>query len=764
MRVIAVSTWFPTTRAPSRGSFVVRDLQAIARHDEVRVVHLVPPADDDGSRRLVHEGLDVLRIPMDPKRPDQVLAAARTLRRALTGADVVHSMAFSSLLPLALRRPHVPWVHTEHWSALTTPETLAGPVRAGLPALSRLLALPDHVTAVCEFLARPVRTIRGARPTGVVPCIVEPGPVVPRRDRADGTLRLVSTGGLIDRKDPLVAVRTLAELVSRGLDARLTWLGEGPLREPTLALAEELGVGDRLQLPGTVDGSEVRRALAGADLFFGPTRADNFFVSAAEALVAGRPVVLGATGGQGEYVDEAVGALVDIQDPVRYADAIVDLDSRTRATAAEDIAETIGDTFSSQRVGQAYHELYQEVAGHGTPGTSTPVTRRGHRRSPSPGTDPQLRNGATRPVEVVIACHTPERPVGRAVASVLDGNGDVASVTVVCHNRPAAEIAAAIDPSHRDAVRLIEHRDGFRSASGPFNAGMDRARAPYVAIMGSDDTLAPGAVASWLAVARRTGALFVITRLALGDPSHGVPTPAVRMAHGGRVDLVRDRLAYRSAPLGLMSVDMLRRSGIRLVEGAPVGGDVGMVTELMATLDVAYDRFGPPYVIGEDASDRVTYVVRPLTEQLGFFPGMLSASWFWGLSRRGRRAVAIKMLRIHVFGAVFYRPDPEIWTPGERADLARITGHVLAAAPGCERPLSRADRRLLDACLDPDAPAQELIDAAQARRHHGRPATLVTRSLLHVLDREAPLRFMTASVLVQQLPRVAALLSGRGKH
>ena len=31
--------------------------------------------------------------------------------------------------------------------------------------------------------------------------------------------------------------------------------------------------------------------LARADLFLGPTRSDNFYVSAAEAVVSGRPVV-----------------------------------------------------------------------------------------------------------------------------------------------------------------------------------------------------------------------------------------------------------------------------------------------------------------------------------------------------------------------------------------------------------------------------------------------------------------------------------------
>ncbi|PWH04986.1 glycosyl transferase [Brachybacterium endophyticum] len=359
-----------------------------------------------------------------------------------------------------------------------------------------------------------------------------------------------------------------------------------------------------------------------------------------------------------------------------------------------------------------------------------------------------------KPVDVVIACHTPERPVGRAVASILEGNAEHADVTVVAHNRPAEEIRGAIRPEHRESVRILEHRDTLRSASGPFNAGMREDGAPFVAIMGSDDTLAPGAVASWLAVQEATAAEFVITRLALGTAGHGVPTPAVRMLRSGRVDLVHDRLAYRSAPLGLMSRAMLRRTGAQLVEGATVGGDVAMVTRLMASVPTAYDRFGPPYVIGEDAGDRVTYVIRPMREQLGFFPDLLEADWFAALPCPARRAIGTKLLRIHVFGAVFYRQDARIWTAEERESLARITADVLRAAPGCERPLSRADRRLLDACGDPAIDAAELMTAARDRRRHGRPATLLPREITQLLAREAPPRFMASSLAVQMLPRL----------
>lgn len=359
MRITAVTTWFPTREAPSRGSFVVRDLAAIASLHEVRLVHLVPPGDDDSTRRLRHEGIEVLRIPMRPADPLSVSRAARALGPALAGAQLVHSMAFSALEPLALNRPTVPWVHTEHWSALSTPDTLPTAARLALPVAARLLTLPDVATAVCDFLAAPVRALRGRRPTRVVPCIVEPYEPEPRRDRADGALRMVSVGGLVDRKDPLLALETVAALVADGVDAHLTWVGQGPLREAVEARASATDLAGRVTLVGPLDTTGVRAALAGADLFLGPTKADNFFVSAAEAVIAGRPCVVGVTGGQGEYLTPATGALVASRDPQDWARAAVELDAVTRDTSAHEIAATIGDAFSSPVVAAGYNDAYR---------------------------------------------------------------------------------------------------------------------------------------------------------------------------------------------------------------------------------------------------------------------------------------------------------------------------------------------------------------------------------------------------------------------
>ena len=349
-------------------------------------------------------------------------------------------------------------------------------------------------------------------------------------------------------------------------------------------------------------------------------------------------------------------------------------------------------------------------------------------------------------VDLVVAVHSTARPVERAVASVLAHTRTPLRVTVVCHNIDAGPIAEKLGALVDDPrVRTIEHRDGLRSPSGPFNRGLDEATAPFVSIMGSDDLLEPGAVDSWVARQRADDADMVVTHLRHASGAY-VPTPPVRPWRTRRLEGSRDRLAYRSAPLGIV-----RRAAfptLRLTEGAPVGGDIAFVLSIwFSRRRISYDRTGPAYVIGADASDRVTFRPKPVAEEFTYLESLLEDSRFVGLGPRERASYAVKFLRVQVFGAVHNRPDPAFWTPQERADLRAVTRQILDLAPGAERVLSIADRRVLDAVLDLGTPVEVLFARGVARRRFRSPAALLTRDPSRLLAREAPLRFMVASVL-----------------
>lgn len=363
-------------------------------------------------------------------------------------------------------------------------------------------------------------------------------------------------------------------------------------------------------------------------------------------------------------------------------------------------------------------------------------------------------------VDVIIAVHNPARPIARAVASVLRHTSSDVRVTVVCHNTDRAGIAANLrDFADDPRLRLLQHNDGASSPSGPFNAGLDAATGSFTAIMGSDDELAPGAVDSWLRVQKRDDASMVIPRLAHAT-GEGVATPPVRPFRTRRLDPVRDRLAYRSAPLGLVSRSRL--GDIRLATGSGTGEDNAYSLRIWYSGEpISFDLGGPAYLIHDDARDRVTFSVRSIFRELHFLGPLLDGGLVDTLSPSGRAALVVKLIRIHVFGAVYNRRDAGAWDLSDLSDLDGLARRIIAIAPDAVRVLSRADRDLLDeVLLGAGGSAARLTQLARDRRRFLRPAGVLPRSVLRTLAREAPLRMLASSWLVR---RAAGQSLGHGR-
>ncbi|WRS30234.1 glycosyltransferase [Actinomycetaceae bacterium MB13-C1-2] len=358
--ITVVSPWYPTPDRPVSGLFVQREVVALHRAGlDVRVVHLDRDLEAGTSRLSRCDGVQLLRIGMDPANPVSVAKAQAHLRAALKGSDIVHSHAISALPVVSMSRGRIPWIHTEHWSALSSPDSASLLLQAVRPAFASLLRLPDVVVAESERLAEPIRRFRGSRPVEIIPCIVPaPRTLAPYRD-AEPTMRLMSTGGVIDRKNPLLAVRTLFELSRRGIDASLRWIGDGDQREEAVALARELGV--EAYFPGSGSPSDVEEALAAADIFFGPTKGENFFVAAAEALVNGRPICASDQGGHVEYADPRFCEIVVDQTPEAYAEALIRLRDKTSSVSAEQISNSVAARFSPESVATMYSDIYERI-------------------------------------------------------------------------------------------------------------------------------------------------------------------------------------------------------------------------------------------------------------------------------------------------------------------------------------------------------------------------------------------------------------------
>ncbi len=130
--------------------------------------------------------------------------------------------------------------------------------------------------------------------------------------RKGASPRLVWVRAFHDVYNPSLAVRVLARVVSERPDARLAMIGrdkDGSLGR-VRALARDLGVADRLELPGPVPHGDVARWLANADVFLNTTNVDNTPVSVLEAQAAGLAVVSTNVGGLPYLLEDGADALL----------------------------------------------------------------------------------------------------------------------------------------------------------------------------------------------------------------------------------------------------------------------------------------------------------------------------------------------------------------------------------------------------------------------------------------------------------------------
>ena len=343
-------------------------------------------------------------------------------------------------------------------------------------------------------------------------------------------------------------------------------------------------------------------------------------------------------------------------------------------------------------------------------------------------------------VDVLVPVHSATRPVARAVASVVDHTSAPVRVSVIAHNiEPARIIANLGDYATHPSVRVLELQDGIPSPAGPYNHGMSQATAPTVAVLGSDDEFQPGALDSWLAVREETGARMVIAPIIYADGRRD-DSPPVRWRNWRRLSPVADRLSYRSAPLGL--IDREAFGMLRFSEGLGSGEDLVFVARMWFSGErIAYDRRGPGYLGHEDESDRTTAVPRTIAEDFVYLDELFAVVESLG-GRRARRAMALKLVRVHVFDAVAARAARGSDARTHR-ELREVAERIVAWGAGSERYLSIIDRRALDMILDAETPldADKLVEMFGRRWARTREAVLPRNPLL-ALSSQAPLRML----------------------
>ncbi len=261
------------------------------------------------------DGYVVRRFRAYPASRDYYLSPGLFWAALRTKYDVVHVQGIHTLVPpLAMiaailrRTPFLLTFHTGGNSSAFREKAR----RTQFRILSPLLRRAARLVGVSLYEARRFEEIMGL-PAGAITVIRNGGSLPPVRGAVTPEPGLVVSVGRLERyKGHHKAIEALPYLLKVRPDARLEILGEGPYEADLLALADQLGVRDKVTVRfiPPPDRALMGEILAGVGAMVLLSDYEAHPVVVMEALTAGRPAVVSRTSGLTEL--EELGWVVGV--------------------------------------------------------------------------------------------------------------------------------------------------------------------------------------------------------------------------------------------------------------------------------------------------------------------------------------------------------------------------------------------------------------------------------------------------------------------
>ena len=320
-------------------------------------------------------GVSVLELPFAPIYPVHVhvhgVFVERYLRRNARQFDIVH--AHSPLVP-PIRGPW-PVVTTLH-SLLSADarDTKVDDVRSLLIRLltpvsarleRRLLRGSAVVAVVNPLLVDAVTAEVGGRvPIRILPNAVDVDRFVPG-PHARAYLDVLAVGRLVHGKGFEDLLGAWVTVVSIHPDARLTIVGDGPLRGRLADLTASSGIAGSVRFTGALTANR-REDLLGlyqnARVVVQPSHHEGLSTVVLEAMACSTPVIATTVGAHPTVIADGVnGRLVPPHQPAALARAVSDLlvDSARAARLGQQGRATVVESYSWTSIARSYVSLYE---------------------------------------------------------------------------------------------------------------------------------------------------------------------------------------------------------------------------------------------------------------------------------------------------------------------------------------------------------------------------------------------------------------------
>lgn len=181
------------------------------------------------------------------------------------------------------------------------------------------------------------------------------------RDELKRERRIVSVGRLYPQKNQLMLIKAFAKVADKYPDYSLVIFGEGFLRDELQETIDQLGLHDRVRLPGRT--STVIEEVARSEVFCLSSNFEGMSNAMIEAMCVGTPVISTRVSGTDELIkDGDNGLLVDIGDEQSLAMAMDRLlgDKNLREKLSKKGCES-ASLFKTEKIVDEWDGLIKEI-------------------------------------------------------------------------------------------------------------------------------------------------------------------------------------------------------------------------------------------------------------------------------------------------------------------------------------------------------------------------------------------------------------------
>lgn len=193
---------------------------------------------------------------------------------------------------------------------------------------------------------------------------VEAGPLKQQMGIPENHRVVLSVGQLIPRKGFQYLIQAIASIMRQHNQLSLVIAGRGPMYAGLQQLGHELGLGEKLKLPGLVEYTLLPSFYAMADVFAMPSLSEGHCVTILEAMSSGKPIVASDIAANAESVIHGRnGFLVRPTDSDDLGNALLPLlsDDSLRGKFARNSRERAITEFSWKTRVRRLIDFYQSV-------------------------------------------------------------------------------------------------------------------------------------------------------------------------------------------------------------------------------------------------------------------------------------------------------------------------------------------------------------------------------------------------------------------